>query len=219
MPYTRSEWPNQRQRELPTERGRAFVAFDGDAEPITSSSGATVPGAFTYIEEPSEGALPRYEIDCAYDKGGMLRLTGVHVVRREGGRDVVSEDLARLRNLESVIEDAWVAAAWSPVFVIADTEEERDAAFIRALDERGAQKLREVRSLRKRSRSRVPDERFAEAARIYRENREGGKPTKAVADEMEVPPSTASWLVKQAELKGMDLGGPRASTGGASSNG
>ncbi len=209
MPYTQTDWPNQRRREMPAERGRAFVAFDGEASPVISPSGAKVPREFTYIEEPSEGALPRYEVDCAYDEAGRLHITGVHVMSRDGGRDVVSEDLARLRNLESVIEDAWSAAAWLPVFVIADTEEEADDAFLRALDATGAQKLKEVRSLRKRSRSRVPQERFAEAARIYRENRDGGKPTKTVADQMGLPPSTASWYVKRAEELNMDLGGPR----------
>lgn len=208
MPHIRSDWPNQRRRELRAERGRAFVAFDGDVDPITSQSGAKVPREFTYIEEPTEGALPRYEVDCAYDKAGMLHLTGVHVLRRDGGRDVVSEDLARLRNLESVIEDAWRAAAWSPVFIVA-APGEGDAAFLRALDERAVQKIKEVRSLRKRSRSKVPLERFAKAAEIYRSNRATGKPTKAVMDQMDLPASTASWYIKRAEELGMDLGGPR----------
>lgn len=209
MPHLRADWPNHRQRELPAERGRAFVAFDDEGERITARSGAVVPREFTYIEEPSDGPLPRYEVDCSHDQAGRLHVTGVHVLRRDGGRDIVSEDLARLRNLESVVEDAWSAAAWLPVFVIADSEEEGDRSFVRALDETRVKKLRDVRSLRKRSRSKVPEERFAEAARIYRENREGGKPTKAVTDQMGLPPSTASWYVKRAEELGMDLGGPR----------
>jgi hypothetical protein len=57
-------------------------------------------------------------------------------------------------------------------------------------------------------RQRVPNDRLAEVARVYRENKASGRPTKAVGEFFGYPASTASLYVKRARKAGHDMGDP-----------
>ncbi|PKQ25053.1 MAG: hypothetical protein CVT64_11975 [Actinobacteria bacterium HGW-Actinobacteria-4] len=209
-PFTFEEWPEPAHKPVPVDEGTAYVSYSEEGQKVTVN-GLRGPRDFTYVEVPAASHLPRYVVECTLEDSGTPRINSVHVQRRDGERDVLSEDLARLRSLEDVVEVAWIALARQNLYVIQDgTDLDAVEAELNRLSREQVDSLRrQVRGLRKRPRSRVSDEKLEEVARIYRGSRAGGKPAKTVAEQLGMRPSTASWYIKRAEEAGKDLGGPR----------
>lgn len=63
-------------------------------------------------------------------------------------------------------------------------------------------KIKTFRGLRAQNRRKITDSILEEVARVYRDNRDSGAPTKAVADYLHLAPSTASLYVKRARQAG-----------------
>ena len=187
----------------------AYVAFDFDAPRVRQQDGTLTPAEFTYVEVPRGGDSPSYEVDCSHDASGLPRIGAVHVLRSPEGREVRSSDLRRLRNLEDVIQSAWRTASYNPLVTIADSREEADAAFLARVVAQPAALKRQVKGLRQQARRRITPDLLEETARVYREGRETGAPTKAVADHFGLASSTASLYVKRARDAGKDMGDDR----------
>lgn len=208
-PFVFEEWPDPERKRVPVDDGVAYVSYSESGETVEVNN-LRGPRHFTYVEVPSTKHLPRYVVECTLEDSGTPRINSVHVQRRDGERDVLSEDLARLRSLEDVVEYAWIALARHNLWVVqAGTDLAAVETELNRLDNEQTTTLRrQVRGLRRRPRSRVSDDTLEQVARIYRENREG-TPAKAVREQLNMKPSTASWYIKRAEEAGMDLGGPR----------
>jgi hypothetical protein len=198
------EYPDHYQRDIPVAGGTAFVAYSYDGPRVAQPDGTEVPSAFTYVETPADPAEPMYFVECAHDGRGRPRIAAVHVVSR--GRDVYSSDLRRLRSLEDVVEQAWVAAAFRKGSVTGDSLEEVTRAIERIASEQVAANRKNVRGLRRQVRRKVTPELLAEVAEVYRENVDTGKPTLAVREHFELAESTASLYVKRARDAGLDMG-------------
>jgi hypothetical protein len=197
------EYPNQMKVPIKT-RGpsHAVVTFSwigGDG--VEQDDGTFTHHQFSYAEDFG-GDSPHYLVECSHDEHLRPQVDAVHVVRRQGGRPVRSADLAKIRNLEEVIRDAWMAASRRPNAVVTDGQtsvprRKSDPAIERAEMERT------FRTLRKQSRRTVTPEHLAEVAEVYEANRAGGAPVQAVATTFGIASSTAFRRVKQAREQGL----------------
>lgn len=206
MPGRLEPWPDEYRKPINVSGADAYVAFDFSAPRVSQPDGTLTPAQFTYVEVPRDGDSPSYVVDCFHDPTGLPRVSAVHVLRSATGREVRSSDLRRLRNLEDVIQSAWRAASYNPAVTIAETPEEADAAFLTRLAAQPEALKRQVRGLRQQARRRVTPDLLEQTARVYRDARVTGAPTKAVADHFGLAASTASLYVKRARDAGMDLG-------------
>ena len=199
-------WPDASRHTAPVVGGEAYVVFPMSGARVEHDDGTISPVEFTYVETPDDPHSPMYVVECTHDEASLPRIDAVHVVRRpDGGREVRSVDLRRLRSLEEVIEDAWDMASFRPLVFIGDDEHEVDASMARALATQPAEMKRTIRGLRQRARRRITPQVLTEVAQVYRDNLHTGAPTKAVAEHFGLASSTASLYVKRARDAKLDM--------------
>lgn len=201
-----TKYPDHYERAVTVAGGTAFVAYSYSGPRVESADGTLTPERFTYVETPSDPAAPSYLVECAHDGQGRVRIDAVHVIRRPDGRDVFSSDLRRLRSLEDVVEEAWLAASFRSATVLGDSLEEVTEALERVVATQSAEDRRTIRGLRRQVRRKVTPELLEEVAEVYRENLATGKPTLAVREHFGLAESTASLYVKRARAAGLDMG-------------
>lgn len=196
-------WEDEVIEEWPVPGGIARVYWPWySGERVLHDNGTQTPREFTYAEYPSDSRRPTYLIECSHTDDGIPYAKTVHVEARSvSRRGVQATDLRNLRPLEDVIEEAWARIA-RPFQEIGEQTAERIEEVAQARTEL----RRTARGLRAQTRRAISAELLSEVARIYRENRVGGMPTKAVREHFGVQPSTASKYVRLARDAGEEMG-------------
>ena len=202
-------WPDEMRISWPVRRGTAFVVFPlftGDR--VEHEDGSWTPREFTYVEMPTDEALPYFVMECTCAEDLVPRIQSVQAIGRDPQREVRSTDLRRIR-LEDGLEQAWLRVTRRPSTVVADTA---TPAELLARTPAPLNKRKTLRGLRAQNRRKITDSVHEEVARVYRANIETGAPTKAVADHFGIAASTAFLYVKRARVAGVleprDGGGP-----------
>jgi len=198
-------WPDERRFPVRSPGATAYVACSDTSPVVNYPDGSWGPREFSYVEIPDDPSAPIYVIEFGHDEG-VPKVGAVSLVRRPDGREVRTVDLRALRSVEDVAEDAWAAIAGLPLAAVADTAEEVDANIARAALAAAPDLKRAMRGARRRGRRRVTPAVLAETARVYREARASGAPTRAVGEHFGLAPSTASLYVKRARDAGEDMG-------------
>jgi hypothetical protein len=141
--------------------------------------------------------------ECAYSRRDLApRVIVVHVVARDPEREVRSIDLRGVR-LEDAIEPAWRRATRHPATVGEEAVDDPAPLFLEP--EEGDRAV--LRALRRPARrTRITDRHLDEVARVYRENRESGRPTTTVAEHFGKSLSMAGEYVARARKAGKDMG-------------
>jgi hypothetical protein len=192
-------YPNQFNQVLPTRGpGRAVVTYSwiGD-DGVQQDDGTYTPFRFSYAEELGADG-PQYLVECSHDANLRPSVEAVHVIRRPDGREIRNADLTRLRNLEDVVNDAWMAASRRPSVV---TDGVLPTAPFDAVQARKEMRTT-VRTLRQQARRKLTPDLLAQIADIYRANESSGAPVQAVATAFDVASSTAFRYVKAARDAG-----------------
>lgn len=200
------KYPDHYERQLTVAGGTAFVAYSYSGPKVESAGGTVAPERFTYVETPTDPLAPSYVVECAHDDQRRVRIEAVHVLRRPGGREIYSSDMRRIRSLEDVVEEAWMAASFRNAFALGDSLKEATDALERTVASHTAEDRKTIRGLRRQLRRKVTPELLAEVAEVYRENVSTGKPTLAVREHFGLAESTASLYVKRARTAGLDMG-------------
>ena len=196
-------WSSQVRRSWNIPHGIANVIYPLLGDRVLQDDGSLAPREFTYVEMPADRTLPYFVVECEHQGKSMVPVVmGVHVVQRKNGREVRASDWRRLR-LEDAIREAWTTASNQAEKPADGSPDHLDRASRSDLTLR-----RSVASLRTRARQRITDAHLAEVAMVYRDNVASGRPTKAVGERFNYPPSTASYYVSRARKAGHPMSAP-----------
>lgn len=199
------QWSDEYRVKWETDAEEGWVAYSRFGPVVELPSGRWAPVRATYARRDGAGDGPYTVVEIEFVGPGDVQpvVTAVHVMRRDGGREVLAVDLAGIR-LADIVEHTLRLVTRDPVRVSAEAD--TDPGMDGPPDRPGLDQ--EIRSERKSVRRRRPyDSDLAEVARVYREAHSDGRhPTKAVREHLGLPESTARRWVARAEERGFDLG-------------
>ena len=200
------QWPDEMRYSWTTTDGStAYVVFPLLSEGrVEHDNGTRSPKQFTYLEFPKDPDAPYYVVECDHPGPDFRpRIISVQVVARENGPEVRSSDLRAL-HLNDAIEEALMRASTRLRTVREDAT--LAPSDLENLPPNDTAAHRTIKGLRKRVRRSITPGHLAEVARVYRENRPTGAPTKAVREHFHVSAATASNWVKSARDAQYDMG-------------
>jgi hypothetical protein len=197
-------WPDEMRISWPVAGGTGhaiYQAFRGDT--VEHDDGSWTPREFTYVEIPTDPALPYFVVECEHsDIDVVPRVMAVHTIQQDPRREVRASDFRRMR-LEDALEEAWLRVTRKPARVTADGA--APSELLKDDADAPLDKRRTLRGLRSQNRRKITDELLDEVASVYRRNLDTGAPTKAVAERWGLAPSTASLYVKRARDAGRTM--------------
>jgi hypothetical protein len=151
-----------------------------------------LPKEFIFIDRSAGEHEPYFVLEIMLDDAGVPKVRAVLAHAHDGGREVRTADLRRLRSLEDILEEA-AAMVGRPTVDEPSAEVEADWRQYRQM----------VRGVRRQSRRRVTPALLQEVADVYHRNLDSGAPTKAVRTHFGLAESTASLYVKRARAAGL----------------